>query len=134
DMLADGLTQGMISALGRFSELRVLGRGMTNPQGARVLNAVDLGRSLGVDYAVDGNLRRDGEVSRVDIRLSDTRTGVQVWSKTFEAKVAAARQLAIQDEISGTASAIIGRSLGAIRAADFNRVQANAITEPEPHD
>jgi TolB-like protein len=105
DTLADGLTQGMISALGRFGELRVLARGATSAYRGRVPNAIDLGRALGIDYAVDGDLRRDGDVNRVDIRLSDARTGAQVWSKTFEAKVAAASQLAIEDEISGTASA-----------------------------
>jgi TolB-like protein/DNA-binding winged helix-turn-helix (wHTH) protein len=126
DMLADGLTQGMISALGRFSELRVLGRGMTGPHGARVLSAVELGRSLGVDYAVDGNLRRDGEVSRVDVRLSDARTGAQVWSKTFDAKLAG---LATEDEISGKASAMIGSYWGAIGAAEYKRIQAKSDTE-----
>jgi DNA-binding winged helix-turn-helix (wHTH) protein/TolB-like protein len=77
DTLADGMTQGMISALGRFGELRVLARGMTSAYRGRLPSAIDLGRSLGVDYAVDGNLRRDGDVSRVDIRLSDARTGAQ---------------------------------------------------------
>ena len=129
DMLADGLTQGMISALGRFSELRVLARGMTSPHGARVLNAVDLGRSLGVDYAVDGTVRREGDTSRVEIRLSDARSGAQVWSKTFEAKLAVADQLAIEDEISGKASAMIGSYWGAIGSAEYKRIQTKSSTE-----
>ena len=90
----------MISALGRFGELRGLARGVTSAYGGRVPNAIDLGRALAVDYAVDGNLRRDGDVIRVDMRLFDARTGAQVWSKTFEAKLAVANQLAIEDEIS----------------------------------
>jgi len=129
DTLADGLTQGMISALGRFSELRVLARGMTSPHGARALNAVDLGRSLGVDYAVDGTVRREGDVSRVDIRLSDARTGAQVWSKTFEAKFAVADRLAIEDEIAGKASAMIGSYWGAIGSAEYKRIQTKSSTE-----
>ncbi len=129
DMLADGLTQGMISALGRFGELRVLSRGATSPYGGRVPNAVDLGRTLGVDYAVDGDVRRDSDVSRVDIRLTDARTGAQVWSKTFEAKIAAANLLATEDEISGKAGAMIGSYWGAIGAAEFKRSQTKSITE-----
>jgi TolB-like protein/DNA-binding winged helix-turn-helix (wHTH) protein len=127
DALADGMTQGMISALGRFGELRVLARGMTSAYRGRLPSAIDLGRSLGVDYAVDGNLRRDGDVSRVDIRLSDARTGAQVWSKTFEAKLAG--QLATEDEISGKASAMIGSYWGAIGAAEYKRIQGKSSTE-----
>jgi TolB-like protein/DNA-binding winged helix-turn-helix (wHTH) protein len=134
DMLADGLAQGMISALGRFGELRVLARGVTSAYRGRVPNAMDLGRTLGVDYAVDGNLRRDGDVSRVDIRLSDARTGAQVWSKTFEAKLAVVNQLAIEDEISGSASAMIGSYWGAIGTAEFKRIQTKSSAGLTPYE
>jgi TolB-like protein/DNA-binding winged helix-turn-helix (wHTH) protein len=133
NLLAEGLTQGMISALGRFGELRVLARGVTSAYRGRVPDATDLG-ALGVDYVVDGNLRRDGDVGRVDIRLSATRTGAQVWSKTFEAKVAGANLLATEDEISGKASAMIGSYWGAIGAAEFKRIQTKAITELTPYE
>ena len=88
DVLADGLTQQIISSLGRFGELRVLARGVTSTYKGRVQSATDLGRALGVDYLVDGNVRRDGDQSHIDIQLSDARTGTLVWSKTFKATVA----------------------------------------------
>jgi TolB-like protein/DNA-binding winged helix-turn-helix (wHTH) protein len=134
DMLAEGLTQGMISALGRFGELRVLARGATSTYRGQVPNAIDLGRALGVDYAVDGNARRKGDMSRVDIRLSDARTGAQVWSKTFEANVAAADRLATEDEISGKASAMIGGYWGAIGTAEYKRIQTKSSTELTPYE
>jgi TolB-like protein/DNA-binding winged helix-turn-helix (wHTH) protein len=124
DALAEGLTQGMISALGRFGELRVLARGVTSTYRGRIVNAIDLGRVLGVDYAVDGNLRQDGEVSRVDIRLSDARTGAQVWSRSFEAGVA--NKLATEDEISGKVSAMVGGYWGAIGTAEYKRIQTKS--------
>jgi TolB-like protein len=134
DMLADGLTQGMISALGRFGELRVLARGVTSAYKGSVPNAVELGRTHGVDYAVDGNLRHDGDVSRVDMRLSDARTGAQVWSKTFEANLAVANQLATEDEISGKASAMISSYWGAIGTAEYRRIQNKSGTELTPYE
>jgi TolB-like protein/DNA-binding winged helix-turn-helix (wHTH) protein len=133
DVLADGLTQEMISTLGRFGELRVLARGVTNAYKGRVPNATDLGRALGVDYAVDGNLRRDGDVSRIDIRLSDARTGAQVWSKTFEATIGA-NLLATQDEISGKAGAMIGSYWGAIGTAEYKRIQTKSSAELTPYE
>jgi TolB-like protein/DNA-binding winged helix-turn-helix (wHTH) protein len=127
EMLAEGLTRGLISALGRFGELRVLARGATSAYRGRVPNAVDLGRTLGVDYAVDGDVRRGSDVSRVDIRLTDARTGAQVWSKTFDANITAANLLATEDEISGKAGAMIGSYWGAIGAAEFQRIQTKSV-------
>jgi TolB-like protein len=134
DALAEGLTQGMISALGRFAELRVLARGVTNGYGGRAPSTIDLGQALGVAYVVDGTLRRDGEASRAEIRLSDARTGAQVWSKTFEAKLAVASLLATEDEISGTASAMIGSYWGAIGIAEFKRIQSKSSSELTPYE
>jgi TolB-like protein/DNA-binding winged helix-turn-helix (wHTH) protein len=134
DMLAEGLTQGMISALGRFGELRVLARGVTSTYKGRVPNIMDLGRVLGADYAVDGSARRNGDVSRVDIRLSDARTGAQVWSKTFEANVDVAFRLATEDDISGKASAMIGGYWGAIGTAEYKRIQTKSSTELTPYE
>ena len=85
--LADGLTQQIVSALGRFGELRVLARSVTKSYKDRFDNATDFGLALGVNYFVEGNLRQDGELVRIDIHLSDARTGAQVWSKTFKVNV-----------------------------------------------
>lgn len=134
DGLADGLTRQIISALGRFGELRVLTRSLTKSYKDRFESASDFGRALGVDYLVEGNLRQDGELARIDIQLSDARTGTQVWSKTFRADVAASNLLATQDEISGQASAMIGSYWGAIGAAEYRRIQNKPSSELTPYE
>jgi TolB-like protein/DNA-binding winged helix-turn-helix (wHTH) protein len=134
DALADGLTQGMISALGRFGELQVLARGVTSTYKGHVPAATDLGRALNADYVVNGNLRRDGDASRIDIQLSDARKGTQVWSNSFEAATGAVSLLAIQDEIAGKASAMIGSYWGAIGAAEYKRIQSKSSAELTPYE
>ncbi len=94
----------------------------------------DFGRALGADYLVDGNLRRDGDLIRIDIRLSDARTGVQVWSKTFKASMAATHLLATQDEISDQASAMIGGYWGAIGTAEYRRIQTKSSADLTPYE
>jgi TolB-like protein len=134
DAFADGLTQQIIFALGRFGELRVLAQGVTRANKGRYQNATEFGRALGVDYFVDGNLRRDGDLSRIDIQLSDARTGMLVWSKTFKTNSRAANLSALQDEISGQASAMIGSYWGAIGAAEYKRIQSKPSTELTPYE
>lgn len=134
DALADGLTQQIVSGLGRFGELRVLARSVTKSYKDRFDSAADIGRALGVDYLVEGNLRQDGESARIDIHLSDARTGAQVWSKTFRVGVSHANLLAIQDEISGQTSAMIGSYWGAIGAAEYRRIQNKPSDQLTPYE
>jgi len=132
--LADGLTQQIVSALGRFGELRVLARSVTKSYKDRFDSATDFGRALGVNYLVEGNLRQDDELARIDVLLSDARTGAQVWSKTFKVNVTPSNLLAIQDEISGQASAMIGSYWGAIGAAEYRRIQNKPCAEFTPYE
>ena len=134
DALADGLTQQIVSALGRFGELRVLARSVTKFYRGRFENETDFGRALGVDYFVEGNLRQDSELTRIDIQLTDARTGAQVWSKTFKVDLTASNLLATQDEISGQVSAMIGSYWGAIGAAEYRRIRNKSSTELTPYE
>jgi TolB-like protein len=134
DPLADGLTQQIVAALGRFGELRVLTRNVTKSYKDRFQSAAGIGRALGVDYLVEGNLRQDGKLARIDVHLSDARTGAQLWSKTFKVTVTASNLLAIQDKISGQASAMIGSYWGAIGAAEYRRIQNKPSTELTPYE
>jgi DNA-binding winged helix-turn-helix (wHTH) protein/TolB-like protein len=132
--LADGLTRQIISALGRFGELRVLTRSLTKSHEDRFRSASDFARALGVDYLVEGNLWRAGELAKIDIQLSDARTGTQVWSKAFRASMAESNFLAAQDEISGQASAMIGSYWGAIGAAEYKRIQNKPSSKLTPYE
>jgi len=134
DVLADGLTRGMISALGRFGELQVLTQGVTNAYNGRAGAPAELGRALSVDYVVNGNVRRDGGASRIDIQLSDARKGTLVWSSTFEAATGATNLLATEDEIAGRAGAMIGSYWGAIGAAEYKRIQGKSSAELTPYE
>ncbi|MBC9877991.1 hypothetical protein G8O24_11625 [Bradyrhizobium sp. INPA01-394B] len=132
--VADGLTQQIVSALGRFGELRVLARSVTKSYKDRFDSADEFGRALGIDYLVEGNLRQDSSSTRIDIHLTDARTGTQVWSKTFKADMAAPNLLAVQDEISGQAAAMIGSYWGAIGAAEYKRIQNKPSEELTPYE
>src|SRR6202012_3374178 len=97
-------------------------------------SAADIGKALGVDYLVEGNLRQDGEMARIDVQLSDAHTGAQVWSKTFRMNMAASDRLALLDEISGQAGAMIGSYWGAIGAAEYKRIQNKPSAELTPYE
>ena len=107
---------------------------MTKSHKDRFQGTGNISRELGVDYLVEGRLRQDGKLARIDLYLSDARTGAQVWSKSFKVNVTVSNLLAIQDEISGQASAMIGSYWGAIGAAEYKRIQNKPSAELTPYE
>ncbi|MBR1216545.1 winged helix-turn-helix domain-containing protein [Bradyrhizobium sp. U87765 SZCCT0131] len=131
---ADGLTRQIVLALGRFGELRVLATSVVQSYKDRFEGTADFGRALGVDYFVEGELRLDGDLTRVDVHLTDARTGTQLWTKTFRVEVTPENLPTVQDRISGQASAMIGSYWGAIGAAEYKHIQNKPSAELTPYE
>jgi adenylate cyclase len=86
DYFGDGLTEDIINALGRFSELAVLARNAVFPYKGKQLPSDELGRSLGARYLVEGSVRRTPEHVRVSVQLSDASKGTLLWSTQYDAE------------------------------------------------
>lgn len=86
DYFGDGLTEDIISALGRFSQLAVLARNAVFPYKGKQLRSEELGRSLGARYLVEGSVRRTPEHLRVSAQLSDASNGTLLWSTQYDAE------------------------------------------------
>src|SRR5262249_26663331 len=87
DYFADGLTEDIISGLGRFSQLAVLARNAVFPYKGKQLRSEELGRSLGARYLVEGSVRRTPEHLRVSVQLSDASNGTLLWSTQYDAEL-----------------------------------------------
>jgi TolB-like protein/Tfp pilus assembly protein PilF len=80
----DGLTDEMISRLGRLGGLQVVGRTSSFKfRGAKDPSAV-IGRKLDVAYLLDGSVQRDGSHLRVSVSLIDAPSGFERWSETYD--------------------------------------------------
>ncbi|TIL37744.1 adenylate/guanylate cyclase domain-containing protein [Mesorhizobium sp.] len=85
---ADGLTQDVINALGRFSALTVMSWNAVFPYKARPASPEEIGRGLAVSYLVEGSVRQTGDRVLVIAQLVDTRQGRVLWSARFEEALA----------------------------------------------
>jgi TolB-like protein/DNA-binding winged helix-turn-helix (wHTH) protein/cytochrome c-type biogenesis protein CcmH/NrfG len=98
EYFADGLTQDIINALGRFSALTVMSWNAVFPYKNKAASPEKVGRGLAVAYLVEGSVRRIGERVRVSAQLVDTRQGQVLWSARFDE--ALADVFALQDRIT----------------------------------
>jgi adenylate cyclase len=119
DYFSDGLTEDLISALGRFSGLSVLSWNAVAPYRNQVVTPEQLAQELGVRYAIDGSVRRADDRLRVTTRLTDAERGTLLWSERYDRAVDDV--FAVQDDISrqiASALALRVTNLEQDRAAD----------------
>lgn len=97
DYFADGLTQDIITALGRFSELTVMSWNAVFPYKNRHTSPAEVGRSLAVRYQLEGNVRESEGRVRVTAQLVDAN-GHVLWSGSFDEP--RAQLFVLQDKIT----------------------------------
>ncbi len=83
EYFVDGLTQDIISALGRFSRLTVMSWNSVLPYNGKPASPGQIARDLAVRYQVEGTVRRVGERVRVSAQLVDAE-GRVLWSARFD--------------------------------------------------
>ncbi len=123
DYFSDGLTEDLITGLGRFRELFVIGRDSTFAYKRRHAAPQQIGRELGVRYLVQGSVRRDGERVRITAGLIDTTTGGQIWGESYDRALTGI--FAVQDDLT--------RSIVTSLVAHVDRFElARALRKPTP--
>jgi adenylate cyclase len=129
DYFADGLTEDIIAALGRFSELSVLSPKAVFPYKGTTLRPEDIGRELKVRYFAEGSVRRSTERIRVAIRLTDAWLGTLLWADQYDAEPESI--FAIQDNITRH---ITGALAVRVTNAEQARVAAKPPSSLEAYD
>jgi TolB-like protein/class 3 adenylate cyclase len=81
---ADGVTEDVIGALGRFSGLVVLSWSAVAEFRDAAPSPTELGERLGVSYVVGGSIQRDGDRIRVGVQISDAADGALIWSERYQ--------------------------------------------------
>ena len=99
DYFADGLTEDIITALSKFPELFVIARNSTFQYKGLAVDVREVGRDLGVQYVLEGSLRKTGDKIRVSAKLLDAGDGSDLWAETYDRDLTAADVFAIQDEV-----------------------------------
>jgi len=105
DYFADGLTEDITRALGRFRQLTVLAYGAVLPYRGKQLAPMDMGRALNARFLVGGSVRRTGDRVRVTVQLTDAANGTQLWAEQYDDRLTDI--FAVQDRIArGVAGAL----------------------------
>ena len=81
---AEGLSDEITAQLARQPGLRVAGRTSAGQFRNGNANLAQIGQKLGVSYALEGTVRSVANRVRVNVALTKTSDGMQLWSNTFD--------------------------------------------------
>jgi len=109
EYFADGLTDELITALTRVPGLKVVARTSSFTFKGRANDIRGIGARLQVDTAIEGSLRRQGDLLRIHVQLVNTRDGCYLWAEKYERHLTGVFQL--QEEIAAAIVAALKMEL-----------------------
>ena len=118
EFFADGLTEDIITELSRFHDLLVISRNSTFVYKGKAVKVQDVAREFGVDYVLEGSVRKAGGRIRVTVQLIDAETDRHIWAERYDRELQDI--FAIQDEIT---CAIVATLQGRVEAATHDRAK-----------
>lgn len=130
--LTDGLTEELISRLGRFPDLRVAARTSSFVFRDKPVDIREAANKLGVDNIVEGSVQRSGDRLRIRVALVSAKDGYQLWSAEYDP--AAGDLLKVEDEIATAVIKELHPKLDANSLAILHGMQKRPATNPAAHD
>lgn len=135
DYFSEGLTEEMITEITRLQpdELAVIARSTAEHYDSSSSSLERLKKDLGVDYILEGKVRRGGNRVRISARLSEILDQTQMWAETYERELSDV--LGVQAEI---AQAIAGEIHLALNLSESDRLaglrRGQVQVKPEAYD
>jgi TolB-like protein/Tfp pilus assembly protein PilF len=134
DYLSDGLTEEMIAQLGRLDPAHLgviaLTSVMHYKQSHEPLERI--GRELGVQYVLEGSVRRDAEKVRITAQLIQVRDQTHLWTRQYDRELSSL--LALQGEIAQEIAGGIQLTLGDAKPIDSGRKASLSPKSYEAYD
>ncbi len=118
EFFADGLTEDIITELSRFRDLMVISRNSAFVYKGKSVKVQDVAREFGVDYVLEGSVRKAGDRVRVTAQLIDAETDRHIWAERYDRKLEDI--FSIQDELT---RAIVATLRGRVEAATHDRAK-----------
>lgn len=126
DFLGIGLADSLISRLSGVPRLVV--RPTSSVLSLADIDPLEAGRKLGVDFVLEGTLRRHGGRIRVSVQLLETAESTTRWAKAFDEDLTDV--LALEDTIS---KQVVGLLLPQLTREERLRLDKRGTNKPAAH-
>jgi len=121
EYFSDGISEDIITALSKLRWFYVIARNSSFIYKGKAVHLKQVGDELGVDYVVEGGVRKEGDFVRITAQLNDVSKGIHIWAERYDRGLADV--FAVQDEIT---QAIVAAIEPQLYAAESFRAQRKA--------
>ncbi len=118
EYFSDGISEDIITALSKLRWFFVIARNSSFIYKGKAVHLKQVAEELGVDYVIEGSVRKVGDRVRITAQLNDVATGSHIWAEHYDRGLADV--FAVQDEIT---EAIVAAIEPQLYAAENFRAQ-----------
>jgi adenylate cyclase len=128
EYFSDGLTEEIINGLSKVPQIFVIARNSTFTYKGKTVDIKQVGRELGVQYVMEGSVRREGNRLRITAQLIDATTGRHVFSERYDRELKDI--FATQDEIT---IKVLTALQVALTEGEYARFKARGVSNVEAY-
>jgi TolB-like protein/DNA-binding winged helix-turn-helix (wHTH) protein len=129
EYFADGMTEALITELGRISTPRVISRQSTMQYKGSKKPLQEIAKELRVEAVLEGAVERSGDRVRVTVRLNQVSPETQLWANEYNGSVR--DLLRLEDEI---ARAVADEIQVRLKPQEHARLESSRPVDPEAQD
>jgi TolB-like protein/Flp pilus assembly protein TadD len=125
EYFCEGVAEEILGALSRIQGFQVASRLAAFRFRGNDVDPREAGRKLGVGAVLDGSVRKAGDRFRVAVQLTDTGSGMQIWSGTYDRDLDDIFR--VQEEIAASVAHALEVTLSVQERADLGQPAARDI-------
>jgi TolB-like protein/Flp pilus assembly protein TadD len=110
EYFADGMTEELLNSLAKIRDIRVGGRTSSFAYKGQDKDLREIGSELGVQYVVEGSVRKQDDRLRITAQLVDANDNFHLWSESYDRTIDDV--FAVQEEIAEAIAEELQVSLG----------------------
>jgi adenylate cyclase len=128
EQFSDGLTEEIINAISKLPQVFVIARNSSFTYKGKPVKVQQVAEELGVQYVLEGSVRREGNRIRITAQLIDAITGRHMFSERYDREL---KQIfATQDEI---AIKVLTALQVALKDEQWARFRARGVSNVEAY-
>ena len=121
EFFSDGISEELLNVLARVQGLRVTSRTSAFSFKGTNTPIPEVAAELGVQYVLEGSVRRGNEEVRITAQLIDVETDSNLWSESYNRRID--NIFAVQDEIAGQVATALEVALLGVDAVPLRPVR-----------
>ena len=105
EYFSDGITEDIITELSRFRSIFVIARNSSFAFKGQSIDVTEIGKKLGVQFVVEGSVRKAGDRIRITAQLIEASTGNHLWAERYDRNLDDI--FAVQDEVASQIATMV---------------------------